>query len=260
MRTSFFLLVTFFCLNLTGCGAIDERVYFSVNIDGSQQQHTVEKSNTSQSGLSVFINGNLCEFRREGFAAGPVDKYIKPGSNTIEIQGTTIGSVEIVIGTGANHSPVDKILLKQKVSATPSGIKWRGVFRVKKALSFHIFEGKNKLPNCQQAEQEIGTIVRELYNCYISGKKQEFMRIALEGYCRHSPSEYENIASAMGPMFDGLKLKSFPEELHFVYGSNLVRVYSSIVDNEMVLFEGKANSASVDCLDFAYIDGRWVVW
>jgi len=117
------------------------------------------------------------------------------------------------------------------------------------------------MPDRLKAEQEITSIVSNLYQYCITSNKEAFLETTFEGYKIHSPSDYLSFRKFAGPMFDGFKLKPFPERLYFIRGSNLVFVYSEFGDCDSVLFGALTKeSGSVGGVDFAYIDNRWIVW
>lgn len=170
--------------------------------------------------------------------------------------------VEISVAAyGGDHHTVTRVILKERVSSVAGDIKWSGTFQVKKALQLPIFDKNGRLPDDQRSEREIEALLRDVYGACVSSNKSEFLRIVLEGYSYHSPAECQDVMSAMGSMFESLKLKPFPDKFYFIHGNNLIRAYSDIVDGRMVLFESSiTNSGSIGCIDFAHIDGRWIVW
>ncbi len=117
------------------------------------------------------------------------------------------------------------------------------------------------MPNSLRAEQEITLVVSNLYQACITRNKEEFSRLVFEGYKIHSPSEYLDVSSAAGHMFDWFALKPFPERLNFIHGRSLVFVYSDTTEFGTVLFPAATKeSASVAGICFAYINNQWIMW
>lgn len=265
------LFVALFCV--IGCSAVvlrgrmsteDRIVCLSVNIANEAHQETATITNViSENCLNVYLNGNFFRLMKSGFAAGSIDKYLKPGCNTIEIEGTVRTPVEVRLASyESDHRTINRVILSRELNASPTGaIKWKETYQIKKSLLLPIFEKKNILPETVQAEKEIKIMVKKLYKICNSNDSDEFCRMTLEGYSYHSPAEHQDVKSATEAMAKNFKLKPFPAKLQFLRGSNLVCVYTSIADDHMVLFDSDVpNSCSVGSVDFAYIDGRWIVW
>jgi hypothetical protein len=250
-----------FCV--VGCSAEDKIVYLSVDIvNKGHQEATDIQDAISENSLNVYLNGNLFRFMKAGFVAGSVDKYLKPGCNSIEIEGAVRAPVEIRLAAyESDHSTISRVILSRKVPEIKGAIRWKETFQIKKPLLLPIFDKNNQSPAALQAEQEIAATVKTLYQACISSNSDKFCRMTLAGYKHHSPAEYQDVRSATATMVKSIKLKPFPGKLHFLHGSNLVCVYSCIVDDQLVLFESDVpHSSSIGSVDFAYIDGHWIVW
>ena len=244
-----------------GCGKMDERVYLSIQMDNNVKEHEQNPEKYADTGLKLFINGNICQFLRLGSSAGPVDKFLKPGRNTLEVKGSTAHPVEITISSFRTDQTAIRTILDQKwTSISTSGI-YQASFRVNKRILLPIFDKKNSMPTGQGAEQEVTLVVSNLYRACITKNKEEFLQIAFEGYKIHSPSEYLDVLGGVGALFDGFELDPFPNRVHFIHGRNLLFVYSDTSDSGTVLFPAATKyAASVAGVDFAYVGNHWIVW
>jgi len=248
---------------VVGCRAEDRIVCLSINVANSQPSgNAVPRGASSENNLNVYLNGNLFRSVKSGFVVAPVDKYLKAGCNAIEIGGTAIAPVEIRLAAyESDHRTINRVILDEKVTPIAYLVKWNQLFQLKKTVRLPIFEEKNQLPNHMRAEQEIGAIVTNMYQTCVSSNWDEFCRITLEGYKKHSPAEYLDVTSGVRSMIRTFRPKAFPERLRFVFGKNLVYVYSCVVAGNKVLFESdEPDSCAVGAVEFAYIDGRWIVW
>ncbi len=249
-------MLAVFCI--AGCDKIDENVFLSVQMENNWQDHEENSAKYKDTGLKIFINGNYCQFLGFGSYAGPVDKFLRPGRNTLELKGSTAFPVEITVCSfKSDHTPI-RTILNRKWPAISTDDSIQASFKVTKASLLPIFDKKNVLPERQKSDQELTSVVSNLYHICIAGNKEEFLVLTLAGYKIYSPSEYESVRNSVGPMFDGFDLKPYPERLHFIYGANLVFVYSG---SDMKLFEARSDkSCSVSGMHFAYIENQWISW
>lgn len=90
---------------------------------------------------------------------------------------------------------------------------------------------------------------------------QEARRISFEGYRYHSSADYDATVESARAMLQSFRPRNRPTDLSFVHGGDLIRVYSSITNDSMVLFEACDPGASaIACVDFAYVNRQWIVW
>ena len=266
------LLVVLLCL--VGCSKVDEVVLLGIVMENndSLQKNQAKDANT---GLKVFINGNFYDFIAGGYSGGgPIDRFLRPGSNVVELEGSTTNPVTInLVSFAADCRTENRGILKQRWHNIAADGKYQLTFKVNKKSLLPIFDKKNALPNRLRSEQEITTIVRNLYQDYVTSNKEDFVRTTLEGCKIYSPADYHSYMDddTIGRAFHYFKLKPFPEKLYFIHGNNLVFVYSgnlsqnSLFENQIFLdSEGHEDptkeSCSVAGINFAYIEKRWVVW
>ena len=252
-------LLTILCGS--GCAKVDERVFLNVQMENNWDEHEKNPAKYAGTGIEVFINGNFCSRLHFGSSIGPVDKFLKPGSNTIEIKGITAFPVEIVICSFAkDHAPI-RTILDQKWPNIVTNNRYESTFSVQKSSLLPIFEKKNVMPDRASTERELTCLVSNLYENCSARNKDAFIRTSLEGYRIHSPSDYLDVMNTVESMFDSFSLMPFPEKLQFVHGSNLVVAFSCTNDNSFILFPpATEQSAAVSGIHFAYINKRWVAW
>lgn len=254
-----FLVIFATCL---GCDRIvDKEVILNVNIHETTQGGIQRKFTPLPDNLRVFINGNYYNERGGWCFTGYADKYLKPGRNTIQVEGVVAEPVDIELyALDVDRRIRTRAILKQDLVNMKESGKWDGEFWVTKTNNLPIYEKNNDLPNAAQSEQEISAIVRELYRACVSSNKTEFLRLSLEG-SKYYAQDYSELERALGQLCDHFDLKPFPDTLHFIHGRNLVCVYSSATNGCLSLFDSVTkNGCGIRGVDFAYITGRWVIW
>lgn len=248
---------------VVGCCSKNEAVYLSVNVRPPLYGHVDGKDVSVEDGeLNIYFNGNLFRSLRHGFIVSPVDKYLKPGGNVVEIRGTAMAPISVrLVSYESDHKTMARLILDDKVLPVANNVGWSKAFRVCKMKRMPIFEKNYQLPPCRQAEQDIAAIVTNMYQAVILENWDEFCRIALEGYTLHNPAAYQAVMADVKTMMQTFQPQPFPDKLQFIHGSNLVCVYSRVIGGKKILFESeKTNSCNVGSVDFAYINGRWIVW
>jgi len=252
-------------LFMVGCAKVDDVVFLNIQLDNKGRGYKKNPDKRADTGLRVFINGNFCQFICAGSFGGAVDKFLKSGDNTLEIEGSTEQPFEVtMVSSTAGHVPL-RTIFKQRWPGLSSTEKAKVSFRLKKTELLPIFDKQSALPERLTAERELTTTVSNLYQTCVTRNKAEFLRITLAGYAIHSPSEVPALADGVGLIFEGFQLKPFPAKLNFIHGKNMVFVYSAITDNarasSMLLFEPRsADSCSVAGVHFGRIGNQWVVW
>lgn len=234
-------------------------------MENNWQDHEKNPTKYADTGLRVFINGNFCQFLRIGSFGGAVDKFLKPGDNTLEIERSTEQPFEVsMVSFAANHVPL-RTIFKQRWLGLSATEKAQVSFRLKKTELLPIFDKQNALPDRLTAERELTAIVSNLYQTCSTRNKAEFLRITLAGSAIHSPAAVSALEDGVGAMFDGFQLKPMPGKLQFIHGPNMIFVYTTIADSalapSMLLFEPRsADSCSVAGVHFVRLGNQWIVW
>ena len=127
-------------LFMIGCAKVDDIVFLNIQMENNWQDHEKNPAKYAETGLRVFINGNFCQFLRVGSFAGAVDKFLMPGDNTLEIEGSTEHPFEIsMVSSTADHVPLWTIF-KQRWPGLSATEKAKVSFRLKKTELLPIFD------------------------------------------------------------------------------------------------------------------------
>jgi hypothetical protein len=142
--------------------------------------HDSERTSITNS-LGIYINGNLYSFINCGFVAGPINKYLRPGDNTIEIEGVAFSPFDVNIASfKTDHRTISRVILSNQI-ARVGNVNWNDKFHINKIVKYPIFETRD-FQSILSIEQEIEAEVKKLFSACISSNWNDFCRITLEGY------------------------------------------------------------------------------
>ena len=250
-------------LCLYGCAKVDDNVFLGVRMVDEPLDHITNTTAYTDTGLRVFINGNFCTYLRSGGMGGPVDQFLKPGGNILEVDGSTVSPVEITLGSfTADHKPL-RTIFRHTWPCDPTGYVKKVGFSVNKEIKFPVFNKNYAMPDQNTSERQILAVVSNLYFACATSNKAEFLRLSMEGSEIHSPTKCDSLRASIGSMFENLQVGTFPSRLQFIHGKTLIFVHSTSTgySNSMTLFEPRTtNSCSIAGVSFAFVQGRWIVW